>query len=109
MLRQSKWSGKTIESQRPKKGGGTHAEAELVISKDHRVSKDPRRLVPGLQQMPHTGSSDLLCGSKVLQTWATNRIYKNGAQETGRYTLVSTMQPIQLDALCSEMGYLPGR
>ena len=36
MLRQSKWPGKTIG---PKKGGGTHAEAEQVVSKDHRVSR----------------------------------------------------------------------
>ena len=39
MLRQSKWSGKTIGSQGRKKGGGTHAEAEQVVSKDHRVSR----------------------------------------------------------------------
>ena len=39
MLRQSKWSQRTIGSQGPKKGGGTHAKAEQVVSKDHRVSR----------------------------------------------------------------------
>ena len=43
MQRQSKWSGKTIGSQGPKKGGGTYAKAEQVVWKDHRVSRTQAR------------------------------------------------------------------